>query len=192
MVIESNVIGIVSYKVFDKDRNVIYEETGNNKIVDLGRKNILNLLANGNNVGDALFVSKISFGTGTEPTTDADISIKDPFTKPLVSPKVVGNNELIYNWALAQDENNGVMITEMGLLSQNGDLFARKVTNMPIDKDSDKTVEGSWRIIFLQPNVYRDTVWSFAPGTNASFMEEASTRFQEILIELREKYAIDT
>lgn len=191
MEIRSNIIGIVSYKVYDKEGNIIQEETGTNKIVNLGRKNILNLLANGNNVGDSLYVSKIAFGTGKEPTTDDDISITNPYIKPLVAPKIISNNELVYSWSLAQDENNGVIINEIGLESQNGDLFARKVTNIPIDKDTDKTVEGSWRIIFLQPTVYKDTVWGFAPGTRPAFVEEASNRFREVLAELRKKYNID-
>lgn len=191
MDLKSNVVGILSYKVFDNNGNIIQEETGMNRIVNLGRKNILNLLANGNNLGDSLFVSKIAFGTSNTPTTDDDITITNPYVKPLVSPKIIGNNELLYNWSLAQDENNGVTIWEMGLQSQNGDLFARKISNNPIFKDSDKTVEGSWRIIFLQPEVYLDTVWGFAPGTNPEYKAEATKSFQEILANLRIKYNID-
>lgn len=191
MYIESDIIGIVSYKIYDKDRNVIYEETGRNKIVNLGRKNILNLLANGNTIGDTLYVSKIAFGTSNTPTTDEDTTITNSYVKPLLAPKIIGNNEIIYSWSLAQDENNGVRISEIGLQSQNGDLFARKVTNIPIDKDTDKSVEGSWKLVFVQPTVYYDTVWGFAPGTNSAYKEEASNKIREILNNLRQKYNID-
>jgi hypothetical protein len=45
-------------------------------------------------------------------------------------------------------EANGKAIMEFGLICTDGTLFARKNRAKAIEKDSDISLEGKWRIIF--------------------------------------------
>lgn len=203
MQLEGTMLGIVEYRILDKDRKVIYSESGCNRIVNSGRGLILRLL-NGVNISSegaqvvgqssTYPISKIGFGTNTTPPTNEDTSLSsDALIKYLDvgSARVIGNTEIIFDWSLQQSEGNGLVISELGLFSHDGTLFSRKVTNNPIIKDTDMSVEGSWRIVFLEPTVYEETVWGFAQGTDPAFKEEASNEFKKILKQLRIKYNID-
>jgi hypothetical protein len=98
--------------------------------------------------GAGKHVSKIAFGTsGNIPTPD-DTAVALPFVKNIsgVGYPALGNAE--FRWHLPEPEANGKLIVEFGLLCDDGTLFARKVREKAIPKESDIALEGEWIIIF--------------------------------------------
>jgi hypothetical protein len=54
----------------------------------------------------------------------------------------------MFNWPLAATEANGKEIREFGLFCTDGALFARRIRDRPIYKESDIALEGEWIITF--------------------------------------------
>jgi len=93
-------------------------------------------------------VSKIAFGTsGNIPTPD-DTALASPFVKNISGVGYPSLGLAEFRWNLLSQEANGKPIMEFGLLCDDGTLFARKVREKAIPKESDIALEGEWIIIF--------------------------------------------
>jgi len=93
-------------------------------------------------------VSKIAFGTsGNIPTPD-DTAVTSPFVKNISSVGYPALGHAEFRWNLLSHEANGKLIMEFGILCEDGTLFARKVREKAIPKESDIALEGEWIIIF--------------------------------------------
>jgi len=128
-----------------KRGKLIEEYKDDNLIVNGAKDAAAHLLA-----GDMAnkYISKIAFGTsGNIPTPD-DTAITSPFIKNIsgVGYPALGNAE--FRWNLLAPEANGKLIMEFGLLCEDGTLFARKIREKAIPKESDIALEGEWIIIF--------------------------------------------
>lgn len=100
-------------------------------------------------------VQKYSVGTGTTTPQVTDVALEAPITLSsgstmadidgvdFLSPFVVR-----VSYTIALGDANGNLITERGLLSGNGTLFARHVTTAGINKTSDFSPTLTWRIRF--------------------------------------------
>jgi hypothetical protein len=98
--------------------------------------------------GNGKHVSKIAFGiSGNIPTPD-DTEIKSPFVKNVSGVGYPALGQAEFMWKLLAPEANGKLIMEFGLLCEDGTLFARKVREKAIPKESDIALEGEWIIIF--------------------------------------------
>ncbi|MGC1304611.1 MAG: hypothetical protein WA840_19755 [Caulobacteraceae bacterium] len=93
-------------------------------------------------------VTQIAYGTGTAPAAVGNTVITNPFAKPLDSVAFPASNQVQFNFSLASTEDNGVAISEFGLLTAGGVLYARKVRTAPLNKDTDLSFTGSWTISF--------------------------------------------
>lgn len=133
--------GTFKLDIYENDV-LISSLTKNNLIVDLGRDDIVHLIAGD---GASKFVSKIAFGTnGTTPAA-GDTAITAQFIKAIdsFSYPVLGTVE--FDWACEKYENNGMIVEEFGLMSDDGTLFAR-VVHAPITKTNLIRLVGSWSI----------------------------------------------
>lgn len=92
------------------------------------------------------YVSSIEFGTDATAPSAGDTSITAPFTVS-VTPSLPVPGTVQFDWVLPATDDNGVTIAEMGLICQDGTLFARK-TMPAISKDNTIRLEGYWKIIF--------------------------------------------
>jgi hypothetical protein len=149
----------------------VFEDTGfihldDNMVVNLGRQTIANLIG-GRDFDSApnnWVITTASFGTFDEAARFDDVSLSP---QPVAGSIQGGANEILYNgvdakkpitsvdWPqpfiirfeinLEPDEANGFLIREMGLWTDNGNLFARK-TFPGINKISDFGVSFLWRI----------------------------------------------
>lgn len=146
MIYRKNTLGAkgrVKIKLFDKDNNPISITRGNNLVVTMGRESAAKLLG-GVNFG---VINSIQFGTSNTPPALADISITNPYAKTVQTVSYPLPNSVRFVAALETTENNGMIIEEVGLISTNGNLFARYLTGT-IEKTSAFRVEITWDIIF--------------------------------------------
>jgi hypothetical protein len=141
---ETKLIGIFSLNIHDKNGKIIESFQEKNLIVTKGRENMSKLISAS---GNSYFVDEIGFGTdGTTPTA-GDLVLTGSTTKAFDSITYPDPNSVEFNWSLGLSEANGMAIAEFGLISNNGDLFARKSRSV-INKESDFSITGTWKIIF--------------------------------------------
>jgi hypothetical protein len=141
---ESSVRGRLRYTVF-KDGVPIEEVEDNNLIVNGARLQMAHLVA-----GDTASrsINRIAVGTSGNVPTVTDTEITGAFVKPVTGFVYPENGQVQVNWKLLISEANGIAIREFGLLTANGTLFARRIREKPINKESDISIEGEWIIIF--------------------------------------------
>jgi len=136
--------GIFEMKVFE-DGKLIEEILEENLVVNGGKLQMAHLVG-GDTTGRS--ITKIAFGTSGVDPDPADTIITNQWAKPITSVSYPENGKAQFDWNLLVTENNGMAILEMGLVTADGVLFARKTRTNPIHKASDISMEGHWTIIF--------------------------------------------
>ena len=96
---------------------------------------------------DNRHITHIGFGVGTAAAAPTNTGLTGAFWKPIASVSYPATGQVAFSWALGASEANGMAITEFGLRTAGGVLFARKVRN-PIHKSDDLTLSGVWTLIF--------------------------------------------
>jgi hypothetical protein len=85
-------------------------------------------------------ITQVGFGTGTAAAAETDTALSpDAYVRP-VSAVTVSPTEpraIRFSWRLEKHEANGLAISEIGLLTADGTLCARKVRAHPIHKTAD-------------------------------------------------------
>jgi hypothetical protein len=93
-------------------------------------------------------VTKIGFGTnGTSPVI-ANTLLTTPFIKAVDTINYPATNSVGFVFSLSSSENNGMAISEFGLLTTNNTLYARKVRLTTLPKTVDISLSGIWIITF--------------------------------------------
>jgi len=142
--VQKELKGMFELIVKDKSGNVIEKYIEKNLIVDRARFNMAHVIsAAGNNI----FIDGIAFGTGTAPAVSGDLVLTGSTKFAFDSVNYPANNSVAFNWSLGYADLVGMSITEFGLISNNGNLFSRKV-RAAIVKTSDITINGKWTILF--------------------------------------------
>jgi hypothetical protein len=137
-------IGIFTLEVKNKNGEVIERYEDRNLIVNKARYNMSRLISAS---GNSYFIDKIAFGIGTTPAVVGDLVLTGATDFAFDSVTYPDDVSVQFNWSLGLGDMNGVAISEFGLKSNNGDLFARKQRAV-INKADDFTINGSWKIIF--------------------------------------------
>ena len=135
--------GELTIRVF-RNGELIHEDVEKNQIVNLARTSLTKLIAGD---GSGFQLTKIGFGTSGTAATATDTALTSAFVKALGSHSYLAFNIVQFNWTLENDEANGIAIQEMGIISINDTLFARR-TRAAINKTSDLRIEGNWKIFF--------------------------------------------
>jgi hypothetical protein len=99
---------------------------------------------------------KYGVGTGTTAPQVSDVTLEAPITLASVASTVASIDGVDFlspfvvrvSYTVALGDANGNLITERGLFSGNGTLFARHVTSAGINKTSDFSPTFTWRIRF--------------------------------------------
>ena len=136
--------GKLSYKVF---RNgVLIEEVEENNLIVIGSQFAHAQLLGGAFTGNNL----TQFGVGTNGTSPvfANTSLTAVYLNSLGSPTYPATNQVSFPFGLSTAEANGMAISEFGLFTAAGNLYARRVRSTPLNKLSDITVSGTWVISF--------------------------------------------
>ncbi len=126
---------------------------GYNNFTDNGRQLQAYLFGNRSPLSDFV-CAQFGTGTGTAPASTVDTDLSSPINfylggplKPIDSISYPAPFVAKVSFTLASDEANGYLLTEFGLYSGNGVLYAKK-TNTGLNKTSDWSPTLSWRIRF--------------------------------------------
>ncbi len=123
----------------------LVEEQRERNMIMVAAKTAMAMLIGGAGAGKA--VAAIGFGTdGSGPTPD-DTALANQYSRALAAVDYPAPGRVSFAWSLGISEANGLAIAELGLLCEDGTLFARKVRGV-INKDADLSLDGVWTIIF--------------------------------------------
>lgn len=93
-------------------------------------------------------VTQIGFGTSAVAPAFGNAALTSAYTKALDGHSYPATNQVQFAFSLGTAEANGVAISEFGLLTASGALYARKTRTAPLNKDVDITLAGTWTISF--------------------------------------------
>jgi hypothetical protein len=126
---------------------------GQNLVVDGGRQ-LLAYLFGGRSPMSNYSCSSFAIGTGTTPAAVTDTALGSPiafsagvYSKGIDAISFISPFEARAEFTIAANQANGYLITEFGLLSGNGALFAR-IVNSGINKTSDWAPALTWTLRF--------------------------------------------
>lgn len=123
---------------------VLEDYRGKNLIVTLGRETLARLLAGD---GANRQIAKVGFGSNGAAPVDGNTALTGSFVKNIEGFSYPSANSVRFSFILAENEAVGLSIRELGLLSSNNLLFARKVRSV-IAKTADIRITGAWVINF--------------------------------------------
>ena len=128
---------------------------GENLFVDQGRQLMAFCFGFRSPVSD-FTVQQFSVGTGLTAPQVTDVALESPITLASTASTLAPIDGVDFltpfvvrvSYTIALGDANGYLITERGLLSGNGTLFARHVSSAGIAKSSDFSPTLTWRIRF--------------------------------------------
>ena len=137
--------GVVSMRAW-RGKTLVEAWREHNLVVDSGRQILIRALR-----GDAgSEVTKIGFGTSDLAADVGDTVLVDAFIKRMDSGAYhhPSNRSVEFSFNLTNLQANGLAIMEIGLFSEDENLFARKVRSEPLNKTADLYIEGTWTITY--------------------------------------------
>jgi hypothetical protein len=97
-------------------------------------------------------VTQMSFGTGIAAPAFGNTSLTSPYTKAIdsVSYPLTNQVQFAFSLGLAGGDTSayGMAISEFGLVTAGGVLYARKTRSAPLNFASDVSFQGTWCISF--------------------------------------------
>lgn len=136
--------GFLSYKVFIRGRLVEVVDD-RNLLVDNSKTILAHLIA-----GDTTnrIVTKIGFGTNGTAPVGGDTALTDLYSRAIGTITYPTSASVQFAWQLDTSEANGLAIMEFGLVTANDALFSRRTRATALNKTSDMSLTGTWRINF--------------------------------------------
>lgn len=136
--------GRVKIAAYDQNGALIWGSQGDNLVVNLGRESAAKMAA----TGDSQYqFASVSFGTSDTPPSPSDTTITGAIDKAATSITNPTFNTVEVVAELGTTEGNGTTFTEVGLMCDNGDLYARRVFGS-FAKTSASRLVVTWTIQF--------------------------------------------
>lgn len=137
--------GELYVKVLRQGR-LVDEWRANNLVVDRGRY-LLTQLLGGNVLNNS--VSLIGFGSNLQTAAAGNLVLSgDAYVKPVDAVTYPLPNQVQFGISLSASEGVGLNLSEYGLLTAGGDLFARLTRSAPLAKDASMSIQAFWTINF--------------------------------------------
>ncbi len=93
-------------------------------------------------------VTRIGYGTNGTAPTFSNTSLTGAYTKIIDTVSYPASNQVQFAFSLGLGEANGMAISEFGLITAGGTLYARKTRSMPLNKGDDIALAGTWTVSF--------------------------------------------
>ncbi|MCD9228932.1 hypothetical protein ACPPTR_10490 [Ralstonia pseudosolanacearum] len=93
-------------------------------------------------------VTRIGFGTNGTAPAFSNSSLTGAYTKAVDAVSYPAANQAQFALSLGTGEANGMAISEFGLITAGGTLYARKTRSTPLNKGDDITLAGTWTVSF--------------------------------------------
>lgn len=140
--------GRLFYKVFERDK--LIETVDDHNLIVVGSQQIHARLLGGAVTNQS--VTQIGYGTnGTSPVF-GNTALTGSYVKALDSVTYPNTNQVQFNFSLGVAGSDagayGLAISEFGLLTPAGVLYARKTRTAPLNFGPDISFQGSWTISF--------------------------------------------
>ena len=137
--------GMVHLRLIAPDGELIDEFRGNNLVVNAGRESLTKLLTT---TDPDKRITRAEWGEGAATPLPTDTALTNPYQNGIISSSYPSNIQVQYSLALGTSEGNGKALTELGLVSDDGTLFARFVWGSTINKSAGFALEADWIIQF--------------------------------------------
>ena len=137
--------GILNLYLYDKNNQLLQEQSEHNLIVMLGYHTVAKALAGVPNS----HIIKIAIGTNGSSEQESDMTISNPLFfnfKKIEYPK---QGSVRFNFEIGYNEAIGMSIREFGLITANDILFSRK-TREVIEKTEDFRILGYWDVVISE------------------------------------------
>jgi|GEM_PF-4976436 len=116
--------GLIQLRI-EKDGETIDQIAFKNLVVGDGKFLVAKLLGGAANVGA---ITKVGVGTNGNAASDSDNALANPVYANLTGIAYPAANQVQFQFNIPQSSIGSITIKEMGLLTNNNLLFARKVT----------------------------------------------------------------
>lgn len=93
-------------------------------------------------------VTQIGYGTNATAPVFGNTTLTGAYTKNVDTVSYPASNQVQFAFSLGSGEANPMAISEFGLITAGGTLYARKVRSQPLNKDTDISFSGTWTISF--------------------------------------------
>ncbi|RKP44688.1 hypothetical protein D7S86_27035 [Pararobbsia silviterrae] len=95
-------------------------------------------------------LTQIGFGTNATAEVFANAALTGAYMNSLGTPTYPATNEVSFPFSLGSADVNafGLSISEFGLLTAGGVLYARRTRALPLNFNSDLSLSGTWVISF--------------------------------------------
>lgn len=100
--------------------------------------------------GDVTNRSVTQFGVGTNGAApvEGNTNLTGQYVKAIDGVSYPATNQVQFQFSLGSGEANGMAILEFGILTAGNTLYARKVRTLPLNKEIDISLSGTWTISF--------------------------------------------
>jgi hypothetical protein len=136
--------GRFTLQVFRK--GLLVEDFVKNNLIVIGSKFTQAQLLGGVSAGNS--VTTLGYGTNGSGPSATDTALTGAYTNAVNGVTFPTSNTVQFGFALGTTEANGIAISEFGLLTGAGILYARLTRSTPLNKASDISLTGSWLISF--------------------------------------------
>lgn len=139
-----NVAGQLSVQVFSQRLGRQIDSWSSDNLVVKSARSVLAALI----AGEGAPIRFIEFGESDAPAELDDIILLNGYRRHIGGFTYPSPGVVCFDFNLGTHEGNGIAIRELGLLSNSGELFSRKVLRNAIDKTNDISLSGQWTITF--------------------------------------------
>lgn len=134
--------GIFRLKVFR--RGLLIEEVEEPNLVVNGYAAVNASLLGGQVTNNS--ITSIGFGTNATAPAAGNTGLTGAFVVALSSVSYPASGQVQFNFALGSTQATGLAISEFGLLTGAGVLYARKTRSAPLNMNTDISLSGSWTL----------------------------------------------
>ncbi|WP_407122183.1 hypothetical protein [Bradyrhizobium sp. STM 3561] len=136
--------GLFTLRIYRRGELVeVFEEPN---LIVIGSQQAHAKLLGGDVTGQS--VTQIGFGTNGAAPVFSNTSLTGAYAKNVDAVSYPATNQVQFAFSLGIGEANGMAISEFGLLTAGGALYARKTRSTPLNKDDDITLSGTWSVFY--------------------------------------------
>lgn len=127
---------------------VLIEHFEQKNLIVIGSQATHAALLGGNVAGNS--VTQFAVGTNATPPVFGNVAITGQYANEITSVTYPASNQVQFAFAMgtADAAADGMAISEFGLLTTSGTLYARKTRTAPLNFASDISFSGTWTISF--------------------------------------------
>lgn len=136
--------GLLVYDVYQ--RGELIEHVEDHNLIVVGSQGVHAALLGGNVANNS--VTQFGVGTNSAAPVFGNTTLTGQYLNGITQVTYPAANQVQFAFALGSTEANGMAISEFGLLTAAGVLYARKTRSTPLNKASDISFQGTWTISF--------------------------------------------